>query len=106
MEMGAEFWAKHVAAAERLSLSAGSYARQHGLAVSTLYAWQRKLRADSDVQSARPSDKFVAVRVSDPPPVAPVACTLMLPSGVRLSLSTLPAPEWLAALGHALQGVR
>lgn len=101
--MGADFWARHVAAARRESLSAGAYARQHGLAVSTLYYWQRKLSATVTPQPSRSGATFVALRVADSPQTASTACTLMLGSGVRLALSALPAPEWLAALARATE---
>ena len=101
--MGAEFWARHVAAARRESVSVGAYARQHGLAVSTLYYWQRKLSETATPQASRPGAAFVEVRVANSPQTAPTACTLMLGSGVRLALSALPAPEWLAALARATE---
>jgi len=52
--------------------------------------------------------KFVALRVSDA--VAPMAqpswgCTLVLGGGMRLEMSALPDPQWLAAVGRANQGV-
>jgi len=32
-----------------------------------------------------------------------VRCTLVMAPGVRLELAQLPAPEWLAALGAAIE---
>lgn len=101
--MGADFWARHVAAARGESVSMGAYARQHGLAVSTLYYWQRKLREMAAPLPSRPSASFVEVRVADSPLSTTGSCTLMLGSGVRLSLPCLPAPEWLAALVRATE---
>jgi hypothetical protein len=51
--------------------------------------------------------KFIALTIGDS--LADVArsgtpCTLVLSSGMRLELSTLPDPQWLAALGRSAQG--
>ena len=36
----------------------------------------------------------------------PNLCTLVLPSGLHLEMSALPAPEWLTALERAFPGAR
>ena len=108
MKTGMEFWSQHVAAAKLEGTSASSYAKRHGIAVSALYYWQRKLRAPTGVRAvAGQAGQFVALRVATAV-VAPGACvcSLVLGSGVRLEISELPAPEWLAALVRAGQGVR
>lgn len=46
-------FAQHVAAAWREGLSMGAYAKKHGLAPSTLYRWQQKLRLRQGAQSAQ-----------------------------------------------------
>ena len=43
MKKKAEFWAAHVKAAKLVAMSASEYAKQHGLAVKSLYYWRRKL---------------------------------------------------------------
>lgn len=101
--MGTEFWAAHVAAIKLEAISASEYARRHGLSVTALYYWQRKLKANAEVGDAGPESKFVALRVAAQ---RPSPCTLVLPSGLHLEMSALPAPEWLAALGRALPGAR
>ncbi len=106
--MEAQFWIDHVAAIDREGISARAYAQRQGISISAVYYWQRKMRAAPAGQvTARPSNKFLAVRVAGPV-IAPrsLGCTLILSSGLRLEMATLPAPEWLAALGHAAQGVR
>ena len=122
METGSAFWGRHVAAAKLEAISAGEYARRHGLSVSALYYWQRKLgtlaatpqqpSSSSNPASTKQSDKFVALRLTEPP-VAPEATTpritLVLSPTVRLEMPVLPAPSWLAALLQAtplLQGDR
>lgn len=45
MKMGKQYWASHLAAIKTQGISTVAYARQHSLARSTLYRWQRKLKA-------------------------------------------------------------
>jgi transposase-like protein len=101
--MGTEFWVAHVDAAKLEAVSASEYARRHGLSVAALYYWQRKLKSNAGASEAGQESKFVALRVADQ---RPSPCTLVLPSGLHLEMSALPAPEWLAALGRALPGAR
>jgi hypothetical protein len=103
MKMGTEFWVAHVVAAKLEAISASEYARRHGLSVAALYYWQRKLKSNGENGEAVPSSKFVALRIAAE---RPIPCTLVLRSGLHLEISALPTPEWLAALGRAMQGVR
>ena len=107
-------WAGHVAAIKSQGISTTNYAQQHALTRSTLYYWQNKLQRTS-TESSKPdtartpaqSSKFIALRVSEPQrimPVAPTHCTLVLSGGMRLEMPTLPAPQWLAELGRCAQG--
>lgn len=104
MKMGTEFWVAHVAAAKLESMPASEYARRHGLAISALYYWQRKLKPKIDERETDPVSKFVALRVAEP--IAGQRYVLALPSGLQLSMSSLPNPGWLAALARAVLGVR
>ena len=114
MKMGTEFWVGHVAAAKLEAISASEYARRHGISVSALYYWQHKLRtatADSrkevsKLASSAHASKFVALRVLDEIAVPSCPCTLVLPSDLRLEMSALPSPEWLAAFVRTAQGAR
>lgn len=110
MNKKAEFWKVHVAAIKREGVSTSAYAKRHALAVKSLYYWQRKLNgATSAAAVANHASAFVAVRMDAPAFVAgqaPTGCTLLLGSGLRLEMATLPTPEWLAALGRAAQGAR
>ncbi len=108
MEMETQFWIDHVVAIDREGISARAYAKRQGISISAVYYWQRKMKAAGTEQvTARPSNKFLAVRVAGPT-MAPRSsgCTLILASGVRLEMAALPTPEWLAAVGHATQGLR
>ncbi len=108
MQMKEAFWTQHVAAVARGTLSTSAYAKRHGLAAKSLYYWQNKLKlatARSEVYNA--ASKFVALRVVDAA-IAPRPnhWPLVLPAGMRLEMTALPAPEWLVALGRAAQGTR
>ncbi len=103
MTMGTEFWVAHVAAVKLEAISASEYARRHGISVTALYYWQRKLKLNAEASEAGQESKFVALRIAAQ---RPCLCTLVLPSGMHLEMSALPAPEWLAALGRALPGAR
>ena len=106
MKMTAHIWEQHVAAARQQNLSTKAYADKHGLAASTLYYWQRKLQGMTNAQAvgdpSSPSNstsKFVALRLSP-------YCTSILAAGIRLDMSSLPDPRWLAELGRATQAAR
>lgn len=105
MQMGAEFWATHVAAAKLEVIPASEYAKQHGLAVKSLYYWRRKLKKSNMADVVPQVGKFVALRIA-PGGSRPNNCTLVLPSGLRLEMSALPQPEWLAALVRAVPEIR
>ena len=99
-----EFWTSHVEALRREGVAASIYARRHGLALASLYYWRRKFSLAADAGAA--TNKFVALRlVREAPAVAAPACTLLLVSGVRLELTALPSPSWLAAYEQARSGV-
>ncbi len=112
-------WASHVAAIKAQGLSPITYAKQNGLAQSTLYRWQHKLHAASTIDrkvkplTASPqTGKFIALHLSEPermvpspsPLSMPTHCTLILSGGVRLEMPTLPTPQWLADLARCTQG--
>lgn len=109
MKAESEVWTAHVAAIKQGSISARAYAQQHDISLASLYYWKRKLKeASAKSEVVLPvASKFVALRL----PAATLAprstsCTLILASGIRLEMAALPAPEWLVAVGCALQDVR
>lgn len=104
MKTGTEFWTAHVTAARLAAIPASEYARRHGISVTALYYWQRKL--SGNVGSQPQAGKFVALRIAD---TRQNNFTLALPSGLRLEMPALPPPEWLAALERSAtvaQGAR
>ena len=110
MEGDTEFWISHVEACCRGGGAASAYARQHGLTLSSLYYWRRKLKlaaAVSESSASGTASKFVALRVVDAGVgEATGPCTLALCSGLRLEMAGLPSPAWLLALDQAHVEVR
>jgi len=113
MKSGRNYWAEHVEAIKSQGVAASTYARQHGVSVTALYYWQRKLQLEVvpnglALATAKPQGKFVALRVNDAlgqRAQSSWGCTLVLGGGMRLEMSELPDPQWLVAVGRANQGV-
>jgi len=111
-----QYWSEHVAAVKTQAISTRAYAQQHGLALSTLYYWQHKLKPTAAAQAnpeqaaaTRQPSKFVTLHVKAPDYAVRAAatnCTLVLGAGVRLEMLALPEPQWLTALARCAQGVR
>lgn len=105
MENTTEFWKRHVAAIRQEGVAVTVYAKRHGLSLASLYYWRQKLLEVDGQRAPAAIGKFVAVRIADTAPPSG-ACTLVLPSGLRLEMSSLPAPAWLAALEQSHAGAR
>lgn len=106
MSQSMEFWSAHLSAIDAAGITAKAYAQQQGLSVSSLYYWRRQLRQTAGREVVASAAAFVPVQVVAAGSGNSASCSLVLAPGVRLELAQLPAPEWLAALGRALQGVR
>jgi len=101
---GREFWVAKIAEYERSELTQESFARQRGIAVSTLRWWISKLR-----QERRSSVSLVPVRViaSTTPTArstggADRAIEIELKTGVRLRVTTDVALDYVVALAQRL----
>ena len=105
MTAGTAFWMGHVATIEREGIAASKYARQHGLSVTALRYWCRKLRA-SAMEVAPQASQFLALSVAQRGDGAPQPGCILVLAGVRLEMPTLPPPAWLAAVALATQGCR
>lgn len=101
MTNGRKYWSDHLASIEVEGVTTKAYAEREGLAVGSLYAWRRRLKSGQPAQR-RPQggSGFVSVRVRSAS--EPMGCTLAIGAGMRLELSQLPNPEWLAALSAAV----
>ena len=117
MKTGIEFWSEHVAAAKLSGQSGASYAKLQGISAKGLYYWQRKLKpaAPEPIGAGKSAhtSKFIALSVASLAGSGTntdaqhlCQCSLLLPSGLRLDMSALPDPMWLAAMSRMSSGVR
>lgn len=113
-----QYWGRHVAAVKAQAMTAKAYATHHGLVLSTLYYWQRRLKPTAatrvtSVPTAAPTQpgKFVSLHVKTETPqharARPVVTnwTLVIGVGVRLEMTALPEPQWLVALARCAHGI-
>jgi len=105
MENTTEFWTQHVAAIRQEGIAVTVYAKRHDLSLASLYYWRQKLLVVGIEAAPSAHGKFVAVRIAQAAPPSG-ACTLILPSGLRLEMPALPAPAWLATLEQFHAGAR
>ena len=108
---GKEFWEQHLVALRASGLTSVAYAREHGLSVHSLGWWRRKLMGSSSKRTAATpvqtrSSAFVALKVAEPMMVRSMTVTLAIGSDVRLQMSELPPPAWLAEVGRAMRVAR
>jgi len=89
-------WIAHLEQAQQQNLSLQEYARRTGIKASSLYA-ARKWRSKARPQTATASMSFAEVRMTGAS-LDSAACVLHLTPGIRLQLSVLPSPQWLAAV--------
>ncbi len=110
---GYEYWAAHLAAIADEGIDTKAYARRESLSVSALYYWRRRIKvhqhgphpltaASQDKASGR--KLFMPVQIKNAASeVSPnMACCVTLGSVLRLELSQLPTPQWMAQLSQAL----
>lgn len=88
-------WLAHLEQAQQQNLSLQEYARRTGIKASSLYA-ARKQMCKARSQTATASVSFAEVRMAGAGPAA--VCVMYLAPGIRLKLSALPSPQWLAAV--------
>lgn len=106
---GQAWWQSHLDAIAREGIDTTAYAKREGLAVSNLYYWRRRLKAqqpdvhDEPNTHAAPTPERLFVPVTVQTPVASMAgYVLELGSELRLSLPALPSPQWLVQVRQAL----
>ena len=88
-------WLSHVVRAQQQGLSLQEYARRNDINASSLYA-ARKVVSPSRPKVLPSGVSFTEVRTTEP--CVNAVCTLQLAHGIRLQLSALPSPQWLAAV--------
>ena len=112
------YWSGHVEAVKAQTITTKAYAQRHGLVLSTLYYWQRKLKPAATLRVATVAvtpptvpGKFVSLHIRSETPqhtARPEStnCTLVLGAGVRLEMTAPPEPQWLVDLVRCADGVR
>ena len=97
------YWLAHLDACERSDQTSKAYAREHGLSVSMMYSWRKKLTArglwvrGSGPRAAVSFDRLEVVEAG-----APLAWRIVLANGVEVGFSgALDASALAAVLGVA-----
>lgn len=108
---GQAWWESHLNAIDCEGISVKAYARREGIDESSLYYWRRRIRIQtqglqqsaihSSNLSALSSKRFVSLVVDADLQARRAHHTLILGSGLRLELSSLPNPQWLAQVSQA-----
>ena len=88
-------WLAHLEQARQQNLSLQEYARRTGLKATSLYA-ARTRQNKAHPQAVATPVSFAEVRMAAAGPAD--TCILHLAPGIRLQLSVLPSPQWLAAV--------
>ena len=110
---GQAWWESHLNAIASEGIDAKTYAQREGLAVSNLYYWRRRIKAQihgplqpaprsTMAVTAPPSRRFVSVTLGANSDHTINRHVLILGSGLRLELSSLPTPQWLAQVSQAI----
>lgn len=105
-----DWWRAHLQCIEREGLTTKAYADREGIAPASLYYWRKTLKAEAGSEPLGQESiksKFMAVtladtQTADPLPGKTAHCCLILPSGLRLEMSSLPSARWLMELGQSL----
>jgi len=105
------YWEAHLESITREGIDTKAYAQHDRIAVSSLYYWRRRLRAQchgpqqpTNSAGATATRLFVPVNMSAESGPAAGRYVLSLGAGVRLELPGLPSPQWLAQVSQALDG--
>lgn len=103
------YWETHLEAITREGIGTKAYAQRERIAVSSLYYWRRRLKAQchgpqqpTKSTGAAATRVFVPVSTSVEGGPAAGRYVLSLGAGLRLELSGLPSPQWLAEVSEAL----
>ncbi|MET3120119.1 transposase-like protein [Undibacterium sp. GrIS 1.8] len=105
----AAFWKEHIAAAMQGPESISAYAKRHSISTKSLYYWRQKIMEINSVPKPVTAivSPFVAVQVPQKIHEQRAAnFALVLEQGIRLEMTAAPAPEWLANVIRAMQGMR
>ncbi len=109
-------WQAHLQRIDQEGITTKEYAEREGLSARRLYDKRKEYKlqaakAQTTMAVAKQAyASFVPLQVVPGAGAVPcdhaVGCTLVLPSGIRLEMATLPSPTWLTALSADLAGGR
>jgi hypothetical protein len=97
------YWLDHIESCEQLGQSTKAYAELHGLSVSMMYSWRKKLSAKgvlSDRTKSCGPSRFERVRVVGAEPLCGECC-ITLPNGVQIGFSGAVDGGLLSTVLHA-----
>lgn len=102
-----DWWRAHLQCIEREGLTTKAYADREGIAPASLYYWRKALKAEVASGPEAIKSKFMALTLADTQEAGPLPgktahCCLILPSGLRLEMASLPSARWLMELGQNL----
>ncbi|MCZ7599800.1 MAG: hypothetical protein M5U09_21480 [Gammaproteobacteria bacterium] len=93
------YWLAHVDACERSDQTSKAYAREHGLSVSMMYSWRKKLTARGLwSRGSGPCAGVSFERLEVVETAAPLAWRIVLPNGVEVGFSGVLDAAALAAV--------
>ncbi len=100
------YWLAHLEACERGGQTTKAYAHEHGLSVSMMYSWRKKLTARglwTRESGPRTVSTFERFEVADT--AMPMAWHIVLPNGVEIGFSGAVDASALAAVLGAAKGL-
>ncbi len=110
---GRDWWRMQLQRIEQEGLTTKAYADREGIATGSLYYWRKIFKQEARRQDtghgAAVASRFMALTWAGgqtPATVTTSACSLTLPTGLRLEMAQLPSATWLAALNAQLSQAR
>ena len=99
-------WARLVAQWRQSGQSRVVFCKRHGLAVSTLSDWARRLRTEAAEGAAEAQARFVPVRVVQPAATVaqPTRAVTVHVAGTRVDIDGSSSPQWAAQVTRELLG--
>lgn len=102
-QLGRDFWQARMAEHERSGLTQQAYVDKYGLSIQTFWRWRKRLSKDDTALVPAQPVRFVEFAAE----VTLAAREIRLCVGsVRLELSELPPPAYLAAVHLHVEGAR
>ena len=101
--LGSDFWKSRIAEHERSGLTQQAYVDMHGLSIQTFCRWRKRLSKDATALVLAQPVRFVELTAET---VAEAPGVRLCLGSVRLELSELPPPAYLAAVHNHVEAAR